>query len=110
MKEILAIIRPDKLQPTREALHPLGIDFIVESDVLGRGREKGVSHPKYLAEGTSTNINFLKKRVLSFLCPEEKVNECLASMIEVNRTGRIGDGKIFVMPVLAHVEKEKEIR
>ncbi|MFO1520377.1 MAG: P-II family nitrogen regulator [bacterium] len=99
MKEILAIIRPEKMGATREALEKQGLDVIVYCDALGRGKEKGAISPREMADENLPRLPFVKKRFITFLCPDSKVEACLKAIQSVNRTGKIGDGKVFVLPV-----------
>jgi nitrogen regulatory protein P-II 1 len=99
MKEIIAILRPQQLQATQELLFEKGIDFIAVYDALGRGREAGMATMTGSLEGSVSRVPFLKKRMISFLCPIKKVRECLEAIVDANQTGRVGDGKIFVSPV-----------
>lgn len=99
MKEILAILRPQQVQITQDVLFEHGIETIMVSDVLGRGREGGMMREADRVEGAVARVSFIKKRLLSFVCPDKKVNECLHAIVKVNQTGRVGDGKIFVCPV-----------
>lgn len=99
MKEIIAILRPEQLASTQELLFEKGIDSITIFDALGRGREAGMMKGAETVEGATSRVPFLKKRMISFLCPVKKVRECLEAIVEANQTGRVGDGKIFVSPV-----------
>jgi len=99
VKEIHAIIRPERLQATQEVLYKTGVDTLLVYDALGRGREAGMSTELGRGEEGLTRVPFLKKRMVSFICPARKVQECLRVLLEVNQSGRIGDGKIFVSPV-----------
>jgi nitrogen regulatory protein PII 2 len=105
MKEVIAIIRADKWQPTKEALDVLGVSEMASFRVLGRGLQRGLRYLRRVAAGRSgpgttieMSIQFLPKRMVSWLVPEEKVNELVAALIRVNQTGNVGDGKIFVCP------------
>ena len=106
MKEVIAIIRPEKWQPTREALEGLGITNLAHYRVLGRGRQRGLRYLRRVAgvrDGpgsmAATSVQFLPKRIVSWLVPDERLNEMLGVLIRVNQTGNIGDGKVFVCPV-----------
>ena len=97
MKETIAIIRPEKHLPTIEAVMELGVEEIIEQRVLGRGRQGGL---RYLRPGLGQQseeiIQFLPKRMLTWLVPEEKVEAIVEAIIRTNRTSSYGDGKIFV--------------
>ena len=105
MKEVIAIIRPDKWQPTKEAVDAMGVGEVASFRVLGRGVQRGLRYLRRVAAGRSgpgttieVSIQFLPKRMVSWLVTEEKVNELVAALIRVNQTGNVGDGKIFVCP------------
>jgi len=108
MKEVIAIIRPEKWQPTREALEgleELGVWELAHYRVLGRGRQRGLRYLRRVTgardgPGTmaATSVQFLPKRMVSWLVPDERLNELLGALIRVNQTGNIGDGKVFICP------------
>ncbi|MBI2907810.1 MAG: P-II family nitrogen regulator [Chloroflexi bacterium] len=100
MKEIIAIIRPEKHLPTIEAVMELGIEEIVDQRVLGRGREGGLRYLRPVPGQQSEEIvQFLPKRMLTWLIPEEKVGILVEAIMRTNRTSSYGDGKIFVCHV-----------
>lgn len=106
MKEVIAIIRPEKWQPTKEALEGLGVWELAHYRVLGRGRQRGLRYLRRVTgergvPGTmaAVSVQFLPKRMVSWLVPDELLNELLRTLIRVNQTGNIGDGKVFVCPV-----------
>ncbi|MBI4330540.1 MAG: P-II family nitrogen regulator [Chloroflexi bacterium] len=100
MKEVIAIIRPEKCLLTAEAVRELGLGAPTEQRVLGRGRQGGL---RYLRpEGGQQSqgvIEFLPKRMLTWLVTDEKVEAIVEVIIRTNRTSTYGDGKIFVCPV-----------
>src|SRR3989338_1273179 len=100
MKEINALIRPEKHLPTIEAVAEIGGELIMDQRVLGRGRQGGL---RYLRPAPGKQpveiVQFLPKRMLTWLIPEEKEAASVASIIRVNCTSAYGDGKIFVCPV-----------
>jgi nitrogen regulatory protein PII 2 len=103
MKEIVAILRMNKVQHTRDALAEKGYFAMTVKNVLGRGRQKGL---QYEIEGESKRdtadyprINYLPKRLLMLLVTSDQVDEVVEIIIKTNQTGNIGDGKIFVCPV-----------
>jgi len=105
MKEVIAIIRADKWQPTRDALDTLGVVEVANFRVLGRGLQRGLRYLRRVAGGhggpgttIETSIQFLPKRMLSWLVPDEKVDQLVTALIRVNQTGNVGDGKVFVCP------------
>ena len=96
MKEVMAIIRPGKWTATKLKLVDLGITSYTTSRVYGRGRQKGL---RYLSrQGGRTGMNTVPKRLVWLWLHDEQVPRVVEAIIEVNRTGAIGDGKIFVCP------------
>lgn len=97
MKEVIAIIRPEKHLETIEAVMELGIEEIIDQRVLGRGRQGGL---RYLRPGPRQQfeeiVQFLPKRMLTWLIQEEKEDVVVEAIIRVNCTSTYGDGKIFV--------------
>jgi nitrogen regulatory protein PII 2 len=109
MKEIIAIIRPKQVVPTKEALAKLGIPSITAIPVLGRGKQCGIAaelnidlRPNLITQGLSAGqryMEYIPKRLLSVVACNQDVDAIVKAIIEVNQTGQIGDGKIFVCPV-----------
>ncbi|MBI4216256.1 MAG: P-II family nitrogen regulator [Chloroflexi bacterium] len=98
MKEIIAIIRPEMLGATREALAPWSVLEVAQRRVLGRGRQGGLRYLRRQAGGGEAGIPFLPKRMVVWLVSGEKVEDVVAAIIRVNSGGNYGDGKIFVRP------------
>lgn len=99
MKEVLAIIRPERLYQTKIRLQRLRLSSCTHQRVLGRGRERGLRYlPRQQAE-SDAGVRYLPKRLISWVVEEAQVESLVSAIIEVNRTGRLGDGKIFVLPV-----------
>jgi nitrogen regulatory protein P-II 1 len=96
MKKIEAIIKPFKLDEVKERLNAVGVQGLTVTDVKGFGRQKGHTE---LYRGAEYVIDFLPKTKLEILAPEERVNDILDAIMTAAHTGRIGDGKIFVLPV-----------
>jgi nitrogen regulatory protein PII 2 len=103
MKEIVAILRMNKVQHTRDALAEKGHYAMTVKNVLGRGRQKGL---QYEIEGDSgpdnaisPRINYIPKRLVMLLVTDDQADEVVETIIKANQTGNIGDGKIFVCPV-----------
>ena len=97
MKEIIAVIRPGCWFATRDRIERLGVTEWTEHRVLGRGRDRGL---RYLAgQGGPTGVAFLPKRLVSCLAPDAQAPALVAAILAINRTGRLGDGRIFVLPV-----------
>jgi len=93
MKKIEAIIKPFKLDDVREALSGIGITGMTVAEVKGFGRQKGHTE---LYRGAEYVVDFLPKLKLEIVVAEEQVDECIEAITNAARTGKIGDGKIFV--------------
>lgn len=96
MKKIEAIIQPFKLEPVKEALHALSVQGMTVVEVKGFGRQKGI---REVYRGMEYQVDFLPKVKIEVVTPDEKVKTIVDTIVEKARTGRIGDGKIFVYPV-----------
>lgn len=96
MKKIEAIIKPFKLDEVKEALVENGISGMTVSDVKGYGRQQGHSE---LYRGAEYVVDFLAKMKVEVIVNDEQVDSTIKAIIEAAKTGRIGDGKIFVSPV-----------
>lgn len=106
MKEIIAIIRPKKVGPTKEVLERLGFPSITAQSVLGRGHQRGIAGEvacelptELLTQGKAGGMKFVPKRYLSIVVQEMDVKSVVQAIIKVNQTAQIGDGKIFICPV-----------
>lgn len=96
MKKIEAIIKPFKLDDVREALSQIGVSGITMSEVRGFGRQKG---HKELYRGAEYQVDFLPKIKLEIVVTDDTVDRVVECIIESAKTGKIGDGKIFVFNV-----------
>jgi nitrogen regulatory protein P-II 1 len=96
MKKIEAIIKPFKLDDVREALSAIGITGMTVCEIKGFGRQKGHTE---LYRGAEYVVDFLPKLKLDIVVSDEKLDECIDAITNAARTGKIGDGKIFVYPV-----------
>jgi nitrogen regulatory protein P-II 1 len=96
MKKIEAIIKPFKLDEVREALAKAGVTGLTITEVKGFGRQKGHSE---LYRGAEYVVEFLPKVKLEILVEDSLVGPVVEALMAAARTGRIGDGKIFVLPV-----------
>jgi nitrogen regulatory protein P-II 1 len=96
MKKIEAIIKPFKLDEVREALSEVGIAGLTVTEVKGFGRQKGHTE---LYRGAEYVVDFLPKIKVEIVIGDELVDQAVEAIIKAARTGKIGDGKIFVMPV-----------
>jgi nitrogen regulatory protein P-II 1 len=96
MKNITAVIKPFKLDEVREGLAGVGITGLTVTEVKGFGRQKGHTE---LYRGAEYVVDFLPKIKVEVVVPEELVDAAIDAIIKAARTGRIGDGKIFVTSV-----------
>jgi nitrogen regulatory protein P-II 1 len=96
MKKIEAIIQPHKLEPVREALKALGIDGMTVLEVRGHGRQKG---HKEVYRGMEYEVDLLPKVKLEMVVPDSRADEVVEALAQAARSGKIGDGKIFVCNV-----------
>jgi nitrogen regulatory protein P-II 1 len=96
MKKVEAIIKPFKLDEVKEALSSIGVQGLTVSEVKGFGRQKGHTE---LYRGAEYVVDFLPKVKLEIIVADELANQVVETIERAARTGRIGDGKIFVMPM-----------
>ena len=96
MKKIEAIIKPFKLEEVKEALAEIGVEGMTVSEVKGFGRQKGQTE---IYRGSEYVVDFLPKIKIEIVVGDDKVADALSTIIKSARTGKIGDGKIFVLPV-----------
>ena len=96
MKLITPIIKPFKLDEVREALAEIGVSGLTVAEVKGFGRQKGHTE---LYRGAEYVVDFLPKIRIDVVLPATMVDEAVEAIIKAAHTGKIGDGKIFVMPV-----------
>ncbi len=96
MKKIEAIIKPFKLDDVREALSEVGITGLTTTEVKGFGRQKGHTE---LYRGAEYVVDFLPKVKIEIVVNEKLLEQCIEAIMSAARTGKIGDGKIFVSSV-----------
>ena len=96
MKKIEAIIKPFKLEEIKEALSSLGIEGMTVTEVKGFGRQKGHTE---IYRGSEYTVDFLPKIKLEVVLSDEQVEEAVAAIIKAAKTGKIGDGKVFITPI-----------
>jgi len=96
MKKIEAIIKPFKLEEVKDALSDLGIEGMTVSEVKGFGRQKGKTE---IFRGSEYAVDFLPKIKIEVVLADGRVDEALAAVIAAAKTGKIGDGKVFVSTV-----------
>lgn len=96
MKKIEAVIQPYKLDDVREALKGVGIDGMTIYDVRGHGRQKG---HKEVYRGQEYEVDLLPKVKIESVVPNDRVQETVQAIVESARTGKTGDGKVFIYDV-----------
>jgi nitrogen regulatory protein PII len=96
MKKIEAIIKPFKLEDVKEALAGVGVQGMTVTEVKGFGRQKGHTE---IYRGSEYTVDFLPKLKLEIVLPDNAVEAAVNAIVKAAKTGKIGDGKIFVMPV-----------
>ena len=97
MKKVEAIIKPFKLDDVREALSEIGITGMTVIETRGFGRQKGHTE---LYRGAEYVIDFLPKIKIELVVRDDQLDQCIDAITKAARTGKIGDGKIFVSPVV----------
>ncbi len=100
MKLITAIVQPHRLDPVREALTEMGIFGMTVTDVKGYGRQKGHTE---VYRGTEYEISYLPKTKIEVGIDDDRVDAAIEAITGAARTGRIGDGKIFITELLGAV-------
>jgi len=96
MKKIEAIVKPFKLEEVKDALHEVGIEGMTVSEVKGFGRQKGHTE---IYRGSEYTVDFLPKIKVEVVVADGKAAEVAAAIVKAAKTGKIGDGKIFISPV-----------
>jgi nitrogen regulatory protein P-II 2 len=96
MKLIIAIIKPFKLDEVRDALTPLGVQGLTVSEVKGFGRQKGQTE---IYRGAEYHVSFLPKVKIEVAVPTEIAEQVVEAIVKAAHTGKIGDGKIFVLDI-----------
>ena len=96
MKKIEAIIKPFRLTDVKDALNELGIQGMTVSEVKGFGRQKGHTE---IYRGSEYTVDFLPKIKIETVLPEAQVEAAVEAIIQAARTGKIGDGKVFISTV-----------
>jgi nitrogen regulatory protein P-II 1 len=97
MKKIEAIVQPFKLDEVKEALQAIGIEGMTISEVRGHGRQKG---HKEVYRGQEYTVDLLPKVKVELVVSDNRVDEVVRTVVSAARTGKIGDGKIFVLDVV----------
>ena len=96
MKKIEAYIKPFKLDEVRDALTELGLAGMSVGEVMGFGRQRGHTE---VYRGSEYQVDFLPKTKIEIVVPDEEVDRAIEAILSAARTGQVGDGKIFVVPV-----------
>ena len=107
MKKIEAIIQPFKLEEVKEALKGIGIDGMTVVEVRGHGRQKG---HKEVYRGQEYQVDLLPKVKIEMVVPDDRLDEVVHTITLSARSGKIGDGKIFVYEVLEAIRVRNEDR
>ncbi len=96
MKKIEAIIKPFKMEDVKEALSEIGIEGMTVSEVKGFGRQKGHTE---IYRGSEYTVDFLPKVKFEIVLPDDRVQKAVDAVVASAKTGKIGDGKVFVLPI-----------
>jgi len=96
MKKIEAIIRTDKFNDVKKSLDEIGVSGMTVTEVKGRGNQKGITQ---MWRGTEYKVDFLPKIKIEIVANAGEVEKIISKIIDSAKTGNIGDGKIFVIPV-----------
>lgn len=96
MKKIEAIIKPFKLEDVKDALHEVGFEGMTVTEVKGFGRQKGHTE---IYRGSEYTVDFLPKVKIEVVVASDRVEAATAAIVAAAKTGKIGDGKVFVSPV-----------
>ena len=96
MKKIEAILKPFKLEEVKDALAEIGIEGMTVSEVKGFGRQKGHTE---IYRGSEYNMDFLPKIKIELVVPDDRADNAIAAVVHSAKTGKIGDGKIFVTSI-----------
>jgi nitrogen regulatory protein P-II 1 len=96
MKKIEAIIKPFKLEEVKDALGEIGIEGMTVTEVKGFGRQKGHTE---IYRGSEYTVDFLPKIKIELVLTDEKLDEAVEAIVKTAKTGKIGDGKVFVSTV-----------
>ncbi len=107
MKKIEAIIQPFKLEEVKNALKTIGVDGMTITEVRGHGRQKG---HKEVYRGREYQVDLIAKVKMEMIVPSERVDEITKAIVAAARTGKIGDGKIFIYDVGTAVRIRNEDR
>ena len=96
MKKIEAIIKPFKLEEVKEALTEVGVEGMTVTEVKGFGRQKGHTE---IYRGSEYTVDFLPKVKLEIVIPDDRTQDVVQAILKAAKTGKIGDGKVFILPI-----------
>jgi len=96
MKKIEAIVKPFKMEDVKQALFEAGIEGMTVSEVKGFGRQKGHTE---IYRGSEYTVDFLPKVKFEIVVPDDVADQAVKKIIEASKTGKIGDGKVFILPI-----------
>jgi nitrogen regulatory protein P-II 1 len=96
MKKIEAIIKPFKMEDVKEALSEIGIEGMTVSEVKGFGRQKGHTE---IYRGSEYTVDFLPKVKFEIVIADDRVQKAVDAIVQSAKTGKIGDGKVFILPI-----------
>lgn len=96
MKLIKSIVRPNKVDEVKDALEKLGISGMTVTEVRGHGKQKGHTA---IYRGKEYNVSLLPKMQIEVVVSDSNVDEAIKAIVQAARTGEIGDGRVFVLPV-----------
>ena len=96
MKKIEAIIKPFKMEDVKEALTDIGVEGMTVSEVKGFGRQKGHTE---IYRGSEYTVDFLPKVKFEVVLSEDRVQKAVDAIVQSAKTGKIGDGKVFILPI-----------
>jgi nitrogen regulatory protein P-II 1 len=107
MKKVEAIIQTSRLNPVKEALQEVGVDGMTVSEVRGHGRQKGHTE---VYRGNEYTVDLLPKIKLEIILPDQLLDQAVQAILKTAKTGKIGDGKIFIYPVEEAIRIRNEER
>jgi nitrogen regulatory protein PII len=107
MKKLEAIIKPFKLEEVKEALAEIGVEGMTVSEVKGFGRQKGHTE---IYRGSEYTVDFLPKVKIEVVLPDNLVTRAVDTVVKAAKTGKIGDGKVFIIPVEESIRIRTEER
>ncbi len=107
MKKIEAVVQPHMFEKVKDALHEIGIEGMTVTEVRGHGRQKG---HKEIYRGQEYEVSLLPKMMVELVVPDARVEEAVSVIVASARTGKIGDGKVFVTEVLEAIRIRNDER